>query len=244
MSNRWSELSSVEMDVLSNIFWSSGLSRTELAQLTGFSRSKANSAVAGLIDRGLIDEIGPQASSGGRRPETLVLSGSMGVLAAIDIGATGLSVALLSPELAILDVREEQLEITKGPSVILSRVQKILAELCTKLRVKPDGVIGIGIGVPGPVEFETGLLYAPPIMPGWDGFSIREYFKDYYKAPVFIDNDVNVMAIGEQWKLKKSLKNFIVIKVGTGIGCGLIVRGEIYRGTDGSAARRWPRLCG
>ena len=231
----WHDLSSAEIMVLEAVFWSPGLSRTELAQQTGFSRSKANTLVAALIERGLLDETGSQPSSGGRRPEMLLLSKSMGVLAAIDMGASSVDVALVAPDMTILAHHAEPIEIASGPGVVLSRVKDILRNLCQRCGVSNDQVIGLGLGVPGPVEFDSGLLVAPPIMPGWEGFSTRDYWRDEYPAPVFVDNDVNVMAMGELWRLKRQLPNFVVIKVGTGIGCGIVCNGMIYRGFNGSA---------
>ena len=232
---RWDDLSPAEITVLETVFWSSGISRSELADQSGFSRSKANMATAALIERGMLDETGPQASSGGRRPETLLLSSEMGVLAAIDLGASSVDVALIAPDMTVLAHHAEAIEITEGPGVVLSRVKEILRDLRKRCNIRAEKVIGIGIGVPGPVEFDSGLLVAPPIMPGWEGFSIREYLRDEYAAPVFIDNDVNVMAMGELWRLHRKLPNFLVIKIGTGIGCGIVCNRMIYRGTNGSA---------
>lgn len=232
---RWDDLSSAELTVLETVFWSSGISRAELAQQCGFSRSKANTAVAALVERGMLDETGPQASSGGRRPETLLLSSSMGVLAAINLGASSLDVALFAPDMTELAYHAEPIEVRDGPGVVLPRVREILRDLRKRCNIRSEQVIGIGMGVPGPVEFGSGLLVAPPIMPGWEGFSIREYLREEYHAPAFIDNDVNAMAIGELWRLQRKLPNFIVVKIGTGIGCGIVCNGMIYRGTNGSA---------
>ena len=232
---RWDDLSPAEITVLETVFWSSGISRSELSEQSGFSRSKANMATAALIERGMLDETGPQASSGGRRPETLLLSSEMGVLAAIDLGASSVDVALIAPDMTVLAHHAEPIEIAEGPGVVLSRVKDILRDLRKRCNIRAEKVIGIGIGVPGPVEFDSGLLVAPPIMPGWEGFSIREYLRDEYAAPVFIDNDVNVMAMGELWRLHRKLPNFLVIKIGTGIGCGIVCNRMIYRGTNGSA---------
>ena len=232
---RWDDLSPAEITVLETVFWSTGVSRSELAEQSGFSRSKANMATAALIERGMLDETGPQASSGGRRPETLLLSSDMGVLAAIDLGASSVDVALVAPDMTVLAHHAEAIEITEGPGVVLSRVKDILRDLRKRCNIRAEKVIGIGIGVPGPVEFDSGLLVAPPIMPGWEGFSIREYLRDEYAAPAFIDNDVNVMAMGELWRLHRKLPNFLVIKIGTGIGCGIVCNRMIYRGTNGSA---------
>lgn len=232
---RWDDLSPAEITVLETVFWSSGISRSELSEQSGFSRSKANMATAALIERGMLDETGPQVSSGGRRPETLLLSSDMGVLAAIDLGASSVDVALVAPDMTVLAHHAETIEITEGPGVVLSRVKDILRDLRKRCNVRAEKVIGIGIGVPGPVEFDSGLLVAPPIMPGWEGFSIREYLREEYAAPVFIDNDVNVMAMGELWRLHRKLPNFLVVKIGTGIGCGIVCNRMIYRGTNGSA---------
>jgi len=159
----------------------------------------------------------------------------MGVLAAIDLGASSVDVALIAPDMTVLAHHAENIEIAEGPGVVLSRVKDILRDLRKRCNVRAEKVIGIGIGVPGPVEFDSGLLVAPPIMPGWEGFSIREYLRDEYAAPAFIDNDVNVMAMGELWRLHRKLPNFLVVKIGTGIGCGIVCNGMIYRGTNGSA---------
>ena len=100
----------------------------------------------------------------------------------------------------------------------------------------PGRLWGIGIGVPGPVEFATGRPISPPIMPGWDGYPIRERFADRYGAPVWVDNDVNVLALGE-WRsgVAAGHDNVVVVKIGTGIGAGIISDGRLHRGAQGSA---------
>lgn len=232
---RWDDLSSAELSVLETVFWSSGLARAELAEQCAYSRSKTNSAVAALIERGMVDETGAQASSGGRRAETLSLAAGMGALAAIDLGASSLDVALFAPDLRELAYHSEAIEVRDGPGVVLPRVREILRALRQRCGLRSEQIIAIGMGVPGPVEFGSGLLVAPPIMPGWEGFSIREYLREEYPAPAFIDNDVNAMAMGELWRLHRRLPNFIVVKVGTGIGCGIVCNAMIYRGSNGSA---------
>ena len=94
---------------------------------------------------------------------------------------------------------------------------------------------GIGIGVPGPVEHATGRPRNPPIMPGWDGYPIPERFADRYRVPVLVDNDVNIMALGEHWTNWREVDHLLFIKVATGIGCGIVVDGRIHRGAEGAA---------
>ncbi|RZL87590.1 MAG: ROK family protein [Variovorax sp.] len=223
------------MQLLETTFWSAGGSRHGMAERLGFSRSKANGLIAGLVDQGLLAESGLQRSSGGRRAESLQLNGALGVLVGIDIGATSLDVAVLRPDLSVLAQHAEPADVRQGPGVVLARVRTLTRELLAQCGFGAKDVMGIGIGVPGPVDFASGQLVNPPLMPAWDSFSIRDYLRDDYAAPVFVDNDVNLMALGELWRLRRSLDNFLVIKVGTGIGCGIVCHGEVYRGAAGSA---------
>ncbi|MDM0033037.1 ROK family protein [Variovorax sp. J22P271] len=223
------------MQLLETTFWSAGGSRHGMAEQLGFSKSKANALIAGLVEQGLLAEAGLQRSSGGRRPENLQLHAGLGVVVGIDIGATSVDVAVLGPDLAVLAHHGEPADVREGPGVVLARVRVLVRELLSRAGFEPRHVIGIGIGVPGPVNFEIGQLVNPPLMPAWDSFSIRDYLREEYAAPVFVDNDVNLMALGELWRLRRSLTNFLVIKVGTGIGCGIVCHGEVYRGAAGSA---------
>ena len=223
------------MRLLETTFWSAGCSRHGMAAQLGYSRSKANAMIAGLLDQGVLAEAGLQASSGGRRAENLQLNGALGVLVGVDIGATSLDLAILRPDLTPIVQHTEPADVRQGPGVVLARVRILLRELLGHEGLDAREVMGIGIGVPGPVNFGIGQLVNPPLMPAWDGFSIRDCLREDYAAPVFVDNDVNLMALGELWRLKRSLSNFLVIKVGTGIGCGIVCHGEVYRGAAGSA---------
>jgi len=231
----WSELSGSELTVLDSVFWCGGLSRDALANRAAFSKTRANATVAGLLDQGLLEEAGLQSSSGGRRPETLRLHHGLGVLLGADLGATGLEVAVLTPDLQVLASHREAADVRRGPGLVLSRVRALMTELLAQCGKSARDVVAIGIGVPGPVDFETGQLVNPPLMPEWDSFSIRDDLRADYSAPVFVDNDVNLMALGELWRLQRGLQNFLVIKIGTGIGCGIVCHGEVYRGANGSA---------
>ena len=232
---RWDELSDAEMELLQAIFWSAGVSRYRLAARLGYSRSKANTLVSGLLEQGVLGETGLQDSSGGRRPETLKLSPGLGVVLGVDLGATSLDVAVMRPDLGILAHHAEPADVRAGPAVVLARVRNLLRQLLEDCGAGAEQVIGIGMGVPGPVDFASGQLVNPPLMPDWDSFSIRDFLGEDYAAPLYVDNDVNLMALGELWRLQRGLSNFLVIKVGTGIGCGIVCHGEVYRGANGSA---------
>jgi glucokinase-like ROK family protein len=231
----WKELSASEMTLLDHVFWSSSISREALATGSAFSKSRANAAVAGMLEQGVLETTGEQVATGGRRAGTLRLSRGLGVLVGVAMGATGLEVGVLSPDLSVLAHHSEPADVRDGPAVVLSRVRALMHGLLESCGAKPRDVIAIGIGVPGPVDFGLGQLVNPPLMPEWDAYAIRDDLRADFPAPVFVDNDVNVMALGELWRMQRALPNFVVIKVGTGIGCGIVCHGHVYRGANGSA---------
>jgi len=130
--------------------------------------------------------------------------------------------------------RQLELRIDAGPEAVLGELRQQWSELLEQAGRSHLRVGGIGIGVPGPVEAATGKPVKPPIMPGWDGFSIPDFLADY-SAPVLVDNDTNLMAIGEHAAHWSGETNMLVVKVGTGIGCGIIVMGQILHGAQGAA---------
>ena len=233
--SRWAQLSDNELSVLEGVFWLHGPSRDVLSSHLSFSKTRANAVVAGLVDKGWLDVVGLGVSSGGRRAETLQLHRDLGVLLCADLGATSVEVAVLSPDLEVLARHGEAIDVRVGPGIVLSRMHTLMRERLARSGLKPRQVIGIGVGVPGPVDFASGQLVEPPLMPHWDSYSIRDDLGADYAAPVWVDNDVNLMALGELWRLKRTLSNFLVVKVGTGIGCGVVCHGEVYRGANGSA---------
>ncbi|MFC4640290.1 ROK family protein [Deinococcus hohokamensis] len=232
---RWAAFSAAEREVMEAVFWERDVSRSALAAQMGYSKSKLSAAVSGLMTLGVLEERGVHASTGGRRAEGLGLSAELGVVAAVDLGATSLSVALLTPTLDVLSSLSEDTDVRQGPGPVMARVKALLRKLLTLQGLQEGAVLALGMGVPGPVEFHSGLLVNPPIMPGWEGFSIRDDLAGVVDAPVYVDNDVNIVALAEQWHARRTLQNFFVIKVGTGIGCGIVCNGAVYRGVDGAA---------
>ena len=116
-----------------------------------------------------------------------------------------------------------------------SWVHERFAELLAVVGRDATDVRGIGLGVPAPVAFSRGEPVAPPMMPGWDGFSIPDWFARHYDAPVLVDNDVNIMALGEHWTHWRDCEHLLFVKIGTGIGCGIVTDKRIHRGAQGAA---------
>src|SRR5215203_3104874 len=212
------------------------ISRARLIEALNSSRGKISAEVTRLIEKGLLADKGLAQSDGGRRSSLLGISPSAGLVAAVDIGATAIDVALTTLGSELLAQRDAPADVREGPLSVLDQVKSLLAELLEQQGVSPRDVLAIGVGVPGPVEQASGLLTVPPIMPGWDRFPIRDAFAGEYAAPVFVDNDVNVMALGEHWGgVGKGVDNLLFVKIGTGIGGGIIADGRLYRGVQGCA---------
>ena len=165
----------------------------------------------------------------------LAFNEDAGVALAADLGATHSRLAVTNLGGTVLAEDSADMPIAGGPETVLDWVDERFHALLREVGRDDDVVRGIGIGVPGPVEHATGRPRNPPIMPGWDGYPIPERFADRYRVPVLVDNDVNIMALGEHWTNWAAVDHLLFIKVGTGIGCGIVVAGRIHRGAEGAA---------
>src|SRR5215203_1005077 len=161
------------------------VSRSEMTDALGVSRSKISMEVGRLIEAGLLAEDGLAKSEDGRRSSLLRIPRSAGLIAAVDLGATSTDVALSTLGGEILVHRGEPGDVKDGPDKVLGRVKELLSELLVEEGADAREVLAVGVGVPGPVEHASGVLRSPPIMPGWDGFPIRGAFAGEYDAPVF-----------------------------------------------------------
>jgi predicted NBD/HSP70 family sugar kinase len=208
-------------------------SRAELVALTGAARNTVSARVDQLIAAGLLEEGGRGWSTGGRPPTLLRFNSAAGCVLAVDLGVTSVDVAVTDLSAQVLATVGHPIDIAEGPGPVLAEVDRLAQEVLAEAGLTPADVCAVGIGIPGPVEFSTGRPSHPPIMPGWHDHPIPSAF-GRYGCPVFVDNDVNVMALGEMG-VAGSVQDVLVVKVGTGIGCGIIVDGEVYRGAQGSA---------
>ncbi len=210
--------------------------RQELAHLSGLGRTAVTNRVNELIDRGLVAESGLGPSIGGRQPRQLRFRAETGIVLVADIGATSISVGCTDLSGRLLVKYEEPWKVALGGAATLERVEQLFDQMLTSPAVQGLALWGIGIGVPGPVEFATGRPISPPIMPGWDGYPVRQQISQRFKSPVWVDNDANVMALGElRAGAGLGESEMVFIKIGTGIGSGLVSGGHLHRGAQGSA---------
>ena len=220
--------------ILDLIRFRKATTRPELSRVTGLGRAIIAQRVSELIDAGLVIDDHTQESTGGRPSRMLALNSSAGSLLSVEFGATDVTVALTDLNGSIIESAAQDLDIAEGPDVVLSAAESIMDEV---LKRHPSTALwGIGVGLPGPVEFSLGTPISPPIMPGWDRYPVRMRLSARYSAPTWIDNDVNILAIGEARRgLAQGIEDAIFVKIGTGIGAGLISDGQIHRGAQGAA---------
>lgn len=212
-------------------------SRAELARTTGLARSTVSQRVDALLALGLLVEEGGGPSTGGRPPTRLAFDAASGVVLCADLGATHCRLAVSDLDGAVLAELPAERAIADGPDAVLGWVQERFADLLEESGRTRRDVRGIGVGLPGPVEFAAGRAVSPPIMPGWDGVAVPGHFAAAYPGvPVLVDNDVNVMALGEHWaNWRHAVDDLLFVKVATGIGCGIVSSGALHRGADGAA---------
>lgn len=209
--------------------------RAQLAKATGMSRSTVAARVDELMQKGLISPVAEAASTGGRPPALFALNPAARVVVAADIGASHASVAIMDLFANVLTERREPLDIARGPETVLGHVVEIALELLTVTGHSPAEAIAMGIGLPGPVEFASGQPVNPPIMPGWNRFDVPGWVRQHLDVPVLVDNDVNIMALGERSLAWPSEQHLVFVKVATGIGLGAISGGRLVRGAQGVA---------
>lgn len=208
--------------------------RAELVTSTGFARPTVSQRLEALVAAGFVVRTEGK-STGGRPPETFEFNSTGGVVLAADIGGSHTRVGVTDLGGEMLAEGECDLDVTTGPEAVLGWVRDEFDRLLKSIDRGADEVRGVGVGVPGPVEFDTGRLVSPPIMTGWDGFVVPDFFAGHFPGPVVVDKDANIMALGEHRSRWVEHSSMIMLKVGMGLGCGIIADGQLVRGAQGSA---------
>lgn len=209
--------------------------RAELAQLTGLARSTISLRIDELLEHGLVTPVGEAVSTGGRPPAQIALNPGARVVVAADLGATHGRVAITDLSGKVLRSVLEDLVIANGPEAVLDWLVLTINRLMVECDRPISDLVAVGIGLPGPVEHESGRPTNPPIMPGWDGYDVPAHLRRTFSVPILVDNDVNIMALGERAMGWPDADNIIFVKVSTGIGSGIIGGGVLQRGAQGIA---------
>jgi len=204
--------------------------------VTGLSRSTVLQRLGVLRSAGLVrEERDGGASSGGRPPARLAFDERSGVVLAADLGAAHGRLAVCDLLGSSLVEREAPIRIADGPDAVLAWVGESFDALLGEAGIPRDAVLALGVGVPGPVDVALGRPVSPPIMPGWHEYPVGDVLARRFGAPVWLERDVNAMALGEHRRHWKGLEHMVFVKVATGIGAGIVAEGEVLRGHLGRA---------
>ncbi|GHI86774.1 ROK family transcriptional regulator [Streptomyces xanthophaeus] len=210
------------------------LTQAEIARSTGLSAATVSNIVRELKDSGTVEVT--DTSAGGRRARSVSLSGDAGIVIGVDFGHTHLRVAVGNLAHQVLAEESEPLDVDASWAEGFDRAEALVGRLVAGIGVSREKVIGVGLGVPGPIDVESGTLGSTAILPGWAGINPRQELSQRLGVPVYVDNDANLGALGELvWGSGRGVKDLAYIKVASGVGAGLVINGQIYRGPGGTA---------
>ncbi|MFF7216786.1 ROK family transcriptional regulator [Streptomyces sp. NPDC008238] len=207
--------------------------RRELSEVSELSRATVTARLEQLVAAGYLRE-GGTSFSGGRPSVTWSFDDETPTILAADLGATRSTVAVTDAAGRILAERVVDSRIDTGPHRALSRICDCFDTLMDRAGRTAASVCGIGIGLPGPVDFRNGRVLRPPAMPGWHDFNVRTFVGRRFAVPVLLDNDANLMALGACGQAGPDTTSLIFVKVGTGLKSGLVIGGRLLRGADGT----------
>ncbi|MDR5701496.1 ROK family transcriptional regulator [Agromyces aerolatus] len=208
--------------------------RAELAATTGMSRSTISARVDALRDLDLVRPYGDGRSTGGRPPAQFIFNPSSRMVLGIDLGAAHVAVGLADLAGEIIASHREPFDLSAGPAEFVAWVQREGDALLRSTGTSRDALLGVGLGVPGPVD-ASGRLISPFLMPGWEKYPLAEELTAHFGAPVTMDNDVNVRAMAEHRIGWPQVDNLLFVKAATGIGSGIVAGGQVQRGALGAA---------
>jgi len=211
------------------------ISRGAILDASGLSRMTMTQRLNALLGAGLVRETEQTLPSGGRPTRVLAVRESAGILLVANIGETHIQLAAM--DLLPSIVRQTTIEMSRQepPSSMLEKIRDAFSSLLADEAVAGRILCGVSLSLPTPVDFKRGCVVGPSVLPGWDEFDIKTWLRQYYEAPIYVENDVNLMTIYEHRKNFPGVGDMFFIKAGTGIGSGIVADGRIYRGAQGAA---------
>ncbi|MDJ0318307.1 ROK family protein [Arthrobacter antibioticus] len=211
-------------------------SRRNLIDQLGWSRITLARRLDELLEAKIIISVGQSDSQGGRPPEEFAVNPSAGLLLAVDIGGSHTRLAITDLVSTVLIEDEADIGPSEGPTEIFDWAGQVFDHMLERLGKTHQDVVGIGVGVPGPVDFGSGRLGSPQLDPQWENVLVKEFFAERYGHAVFaVDRDVNVLALAEARRGWREYTDVIVLKAGIGLGSAFVLNGAIYQGSRGGA---------
>lgn len=217
--------------LLQEVIHHSPISRASLSKTTGLNKSTVSAQIQGLVDEKFIFEIGQGQSSGGRRPVMLMFNKQAGYAIGVDIGVDDLTVLLTDLDGSIVSEHYFELE-QSSVNETMALLLKTIEQVISTMPGSPYGLIGIGICVPGLVNRSEQIVLTPNTH--WNGVDVKKQVEEAFNVPVTIENEANAGAYGEHiYGAAKAFDDFMYVSISTGIGVGLVLNNELYRGVHG-----------
>ncbi|QOQ56677.1 transcriptional repressor XylR [Bacillus amyloliquefaciens] len=217
--------------LLKEILKNSPISRAKLSEMTRLNKSTVSSQVNTLMKENLVFEIGQGQSSGGRRPVMLVFNKKAGYSVGIDVGVDYINGILTDLEGTIVLDQHHHLECS-SPEITKDILIDMIHHFIANMPQSPYGLIGIGICVPGLIDKNQKIVFAPNS--NWRDIDLKSFIQEKFNVPVFIENEANAGAYGEKvFGAAKNHDNMIYASISTGIGIGVIINNHLYRGVGG-----------
>ena len=209
--------------------------RPDLEQATGLGRTVVNERLREGMDLGILDEGGTAQAERGRPSRTVRFRSEAGLILSASFADNSVWAAVSDLDGTALARISADADVLDGPDVVLPIVHEQFQALLKRV-ARGRSVWGVALGLPGPVDFASGRMVAPPIMHGWDGYDVRGWFRNRYEAPVWVDNDDNLCAFGE-WAIDqpRNVRDLLYVEIGEGIGSGFVTDGRLHRGDTGAA---------
>ncbi|MCR2825124.1 ROK family transcriptional regulator [Microbacterium sp. zg.Y909] len=222
-------------DVLELIRERGALTRGDVLEITGLSRMTVYGRIDSLLDAGLIVEAGADRVTRGRPSRHLEFNSAHATVVAATVDTTQTTVAVTDLAGRIAIQERVEVAVADGPGATLTAISASAHRLLGRAGISIESVAGLGVSIPGPVDPASGRPSQPPLMPGWDAYPITEHLRDGLGVSVLVANDADAAALGEQRAAHPDSRALCFLKVSSGIGTGIVLGGQVYRGTDGGA---------
>ncbi|GAA3309784.1 hypothetical protein GCM10020295_75310 [Streptomyces cinereospinus] len=218
--------------VLDQIQLADGISRVEIAERTGLTPQTVSGIVRRLLDEGIVREDGAsRVSSGGKPRTTLRLNAGAGSAVGLHFDPVELTCAVVDLLGRPLVVRRRPTPHGADPASVVATMAELVAEVLGEADVPRESILGLGLATPGPIDQERGMIVAPPQLAHWTRVPLQSMLSEATGLPVILDNDATAAAVGERWSgAGRGVANFAYFFFGTGIGGGLILNHQVYRG--------------
>ena len=211
-------------------------SRADLVRLSGLTAPTVSALIEALQNSGVVKFIGDGKPNGGRPPRLIEFNGEHAFIVGVDIGGSNVRIALADLRGKIRGRWSRELGVRRTPKVVIDLIAEGVRELCRQTGIPPKKILELASGAPGISDLKTGRVVSAPNLTGWHDVPLRDLLRENTGIPTTIDNDVNLAALGEHWcGVARNVGDFVFLALGTGLGAGIMMRGQLHHGTNWSA---------